>query len=266
MIWLFYNHTTFMEKNSCNLGVNKRQQIQKKAAENFYAECDRRGYKVLGEYKTANTKVQVICKEGHLWYCLPSSLIHRNRNCSVCSSNSTERAKAKWNALISGVKYTALTQYKGAHNKVLVRCNSCDKEFWVYPNKLYSGRRGCPRCANADCESAAENFYKKLFENEIIALDEYVDRYKPVTVKHVTCGNIYKIEPRRFMYGNYRGARCRQCARYVNALLKQHENGKMTSHELIEIVKKNGWETRMEDLENELRNRDYRNAYRKDHN
>ncbi|MDC0764247.1 hypothetical protein POF51_26360 [Brevibacillus sp. AG] len=246
--------------------MNKRQQKQKKAAENFYAECDRRGYKVLGEYNTARNKVQLLCKEGHLWYCSPASLMHRKRTCSICSGNSSERAEEKWNALISGVKFTSLTEYKGTHNKVLVRCNSCEKEFWVYPNKLYSGQRGCPRCANVDRESAAEKFYKKLFENEIIPLDEYVDRYKPVRVKHVTCGSTYKIEPRRYMYGdnlygNYRGARCRRCARYVNELLKQHENGKVTSHELLEIVKKNGWETRMEDLENELRNRDYRNAY-----
>ncbi|MDQ0418779.1 hypothetical protein J2Z48_002983 [Croceifilum oryzae] len=109
-----------------------------------------------------------------------------------------------------------------------------------------------------DMESAANRFYMKCLKNFIYCSDEYQGKNTHLTVQHLTCKTEYKIQPSRYMYGEYSRARCPKCSPYVNKLLRHHARGRISSHDLLGIVKSNGWETRLDDLEYELLDRDFK--------
>ncbi|AUM64336.1 hypothetical protein C0R09_07195 [Brevibacillus laterosporus] len=240
--------------------ANRNAERRDLAAKRFYKECKKRGYRVLGAYKNSIEKVRLLCKNGHDYYAIPKNFIYLKHSCLRCKKFGKEQARAKWEALVSGNRYSPLEKYKGAKHKILVTCNVCGKDILVVPYELYLGIRGCPCCSGNDKKTAAENFYRKLELNNVKPLEEYQGKYSFVKVQHKTCGEVYRIQPCRYMYGEFNRARCKKCSRFVTELLLRHKKGEISTKKVIEIVQKNGWETRLEDLENELLERDYRNA------
>ena len=65
------------------LSYRERQRIQAAALLAELAES--RGARVLGEYKTAHTKIEMVCKEGHEFSIAPSSY-KSGTDCPTCSN------------------------------------------------------------------------------------------------------------------------------------------------------------------------------------
>lgn len=230
------------------------------AARKFYNECKKRGYRALSTYKNSKEKVRLLCKNNHEYYATPGKFVYFNHGCPQCRKESRQKAKEKWDALISGKRYKPLTKYESSHRTLLVECQKCGREIFIKPYRLYQGIRGCSSCSQRNKEATAENFYRKLVLNSVKPLEEYQGQFLFVKVQHITCGEVYRIQPCRYMHGEFNRARCKKCSRLVTELLLRHKKGEISTKKVIEIVQKNGWETRLEDLENELLERDYRNA------
>lgn len=98
-------------------------------------------------YVNNNTKVEVVCKKHGSFWVLPR--IHLSGcKCPKCKGVSSDRGYFVERAdEIHKKKYDySKVDYKKANEKVLIRCKTCNTEFWQTPNSHLAGH-GCPVCA-----------------------------------------------------------------------------------------------------------------------
>lgn len=83
-----------------------------------------------------------------------------------------------------------LEEYKGANEKIALRCNNCGHKWKAVPRSVAASKHGCPKCGvqNARQQKAKELFISRL-DSSKYELIEYKD-YTDVTVKCKICGNI----------------------------------------------------------------------------
>lgn len=108
-----------------------------------------------------------------------------------------------------GTEYTALTPYTRSTEDVVVRHNKCGNTFNRSPNHLLKDKRGCPYCAlgnKKDPKRFAKEF-KKVAKGKYKLLDSYVASYVKIKVEHLTCGNVYEVNPSCFLGGT----QCPKC-------------------------------------------------------
>lgn len=94
-----------------------------------------------------------------------------------------------------------LSEYTGANDKVLLRCNDCGHEWEAVPRSVVASKRGCPKCKVA--LGKIDNSLKKFLEKYDSSLYELVEfkNCMEVTVKCKKCGflrttnanNIYRF-------------------------------------------------------------------------
>lgn len=107
-----------------------------------------------------------------------------------------------------GDEYTFLGSYIGSHNKIRVKHNKCGNIYKVFPNNFIKGH-GCPYCARV-AKKTDKRFKQEVYDlvgNEYTFLEYYRGALTKIKVKHIKCGNIYKVKPAMFLIGN----RCPYC-------------------------------------------------------
>lgn len=126
-------------------------------------------------------------------------------------------------------EYTVLTEYELSGKKLLMRHNTCGKEYQVKPNLFLKGRR-CPYCnGNKATHKTTEQYKKEVYDlvgEEYSVLDDYINRSTPILMRHNICGREYKVSPSNFLYRS----RCIKCyydstrltLREVNSSIKEH--------------------------------------------
>ena len=122
----------------------------------------------------------------------------KNRGCPVCRFNHlhgrklSEETKNKLSKLkiktndqfidelykTTDGKYTALEDYQGGHNKILIRHNICGYEWKVVPDNILHGS-GCPKCSCNNIGSSIQekelyNFLKSNYSGNIIKNDKSI--------------------------------------------------------------------------------------------
>ena len=108
-----------------------------------------------------------------------------------------------------------LEEYKGANNKIKVKCKKCGYEWETTGDRLLNKRAGCPKCAiinRGDKTRKTNNiFIEELKEvnHNIEPLDEYINSREYITVKCKICNHIWKTTPDRLI-NKKRG--CPKCA------------------------------------------------------
>lgn len=113
--------------------------------------------------------------------------------------------------------------YKGANEKILIRCKDCGYEWKTTPRAVAKSKCGCPKCGvrNKLHNTSKENFIKKLdsVKFELIEFKGYND----VTVRCKTCGNIrHTTSDNILRYG------CKHCAS-----IKQNESRHLTHEQFV---------------------------------
>lgn len=88
------------------------------AKENFYNEVKNAGYKLLGEYKSALTKVKVQCDKGHDTYTKPNNFTSSKHRCLKCAGLDLEQAKEELINLLSKNGHELLSEYINTNTKV----------------------------------------------------------------------------------------------------------------------------------------------------
>ena len=183
---------------------------------------------VLGQYKTAITKIQVKCKKcGNIWDTKPSSLLC-GRGCPECGKKKVGMALRKSNqAFISELSainpdIVPLEEYRGNKEKILLRCKICGNEWNSKPHDLLSGH-GCPACGYERQKKlqrySNEEFLNRLktVGSDIEALDEYVNNHTKIRFQCKICGNQWKTVPNSILSGHG----CPNCARSSTSFFEQ---------------------------------------------
>ena len=109
-------------------------------------------YQVLGQYQDAKTKIKLLhitC--GNQYDTKPNNFLSGKR-CPFCFERkmlTTEKFKKKVFNLV-GDKYTVLSQYTGSLDKIKMRHNSADCNYYEYevtPTNFIHNNSRCPKCA-----------------------------------------------------------------------------------------------------------------------
>ena len=119
-------------------------------------------------------------------------------------------------------------EYKGANEKILIRCKNCGYEWKAVPYAVKISKHGCKKCrvAKSNFEKQKTKFIKKLD----ISKYEFVDFISPkeVIVKCKTCGNIRHTTPSNiYRYG------CKNCSSKAFGLKRRK-----TTEQFIEEARK----------------------------
>lgn len=110
-----------------------------------------------------------------------------------------------------GNSYQILSEYKTAHEKVMVRHSVCGLSYSTSASNLSRGRK-CPKCyPKGKARKTPMEFTNEVIElvgEEYEFLEEYSKSNELIKVIHRRCGNIYEVSPNSFL----RGRRCPKCS------------------------------------------------------
>ena len=114
-------------------------------------------------------------------------------------------------------------EYKGANEKITIKCTSCGYEWKAIPRVVINSKCGCPKCGvqKSKFDKARESFMHKL-DKDKYELIEY-NGFQDVVVKCKECGNL-----RHTTASNILRFGCKHCAS-----VRQNEPRKLTTQEFI---------------------------------
>lgn len=127
-------------------GIGRRKRTQAE----FLSEVDALygyGVTVLGDYITANNRVECKCNLcNETWQPLAAHLL-RGRGCPSCGHKYRgKHGKFVRNLYyVHGDRYSVIGTVRNMSSKVEVRCNRCGKQWFSRPHNLLQGK-GCPNC------------------------------------------------------------------------------------------------------------------------
>ena len=131
----------------------------------------------------------------------------------IAKVNPRKRTKEQFQYLLDekfGSIYEVTGEYVDSQTKVGLLCKVCGNIFYKVPNKMTSCGEGCYFCSKKNWHKTTESFQKELdnrFPNTYEVLTEYVKARKPLLVKRISCGHIYKVSPDNLL----RGKGCALC-------------------------------------------------------
>ncbi|MGV3216636.1 hypothetical protein ACEE02_07065 [Clostridium perfringens] len=124
----------------------------------FEEMVENEGYKLLGEYKSALTKVEIQCDKGHRYFVKPSDFKTGCR-CPICYNNHIETTKLEFIKQVESEGYTVIGDYVNSKTKLELECNK-NHRYSVAPNDFKKGNR-CPHC---NTTSHGERLTRKILE------------------------------------------------------------------------------------------------------
>lgn len=108
-------------------------------------------------------------------------------------------------------EYELLSNYVNTRTKLWMKHISCGHEYQMMPEKFLLGRR-CPNCSKGFCKRKThEDFSAEVFEygkGEYEILSPYQNNNTYIKMKHLPCGHVYDVRPKKFSEGR----RCPKCS------------------------------------------------------
>lgn len=199
-------------------------------------------YIVLGKYQGSIKKVKMKhVKCGNVYETTPGSFLNKKSRCKRCTYERVTKSRTKTQKqfehevfeLVRG-EYEVLGQYITTHTDIKIKHNVCSNEYMVRPHNFLQGAR-CSECRRKELSNRTrkshESFVQEVLERvgeEYVILGTYKGANSSVEIKHVLCGNIYKVKPNNFLFGK----RCKVCQ--INNSRKTHEDFVKEIHELVD--------------------------------
>ena len=187
-------------------------------------------YSLIGDYNPKNPRMKIrhnVCKhpEGfYIWETNVRDFINDHRKCRYCSNyidngkihfddpyNITKEDVVKRLQQLN-LNVTLIGEYKSKNDKLHLRCNACNYEFYVIPHAVWNfdSKRStiCPRCNHANNNSLGSRVYAGINDikttnpeiyNILLNKDDGLKYAKCSTVqldfKCPDCGKIFKKLP-----------------------------------------------------------------------
>ena len=212
-----------------------------KSAKKFYdyfEENFNNDYELLGNYEKSKRKIKIFHRTCNTIYEATPDTVYKGCKCPTCGNKShgsyhkknTKLFKEEVMKLV-GEDYEVLGEYVDSQTNILIRHNSklCNfHEYSVRPNNFTSKGRRCPICSlllkgpkisksrGWDHCRLIKEFSKQSDSNDYEFLSEYTKYDSKLDIKHITCGNIYKVSPSMLL----RGRRCPICNNSSNGELR----------------------------------------------
>lgn len=208
-------------------------------------------YTFLGEYKNSNTPVEVRHNKCGETYKISPSNFKRGKGCKKCNYHLIYSHKVKDNSVFIkevydkvGDSYVFLQDYINTNTPIKVKHKSCGNVYNVAPRDFLKGSR-CAKCFYESTKMSQKewnNTVNKLVNGEYIFLEDYKGNGVNISVKHKTCGNIYKVKPNNFITGH----RCPKCNTSIgeNLVSKYLDNNKINynvQHTFKDLKGKKGY-------------------------
>ncbi|TOM78943.1 hypothetical protein [Vibrio parahaemolyticus] len=115
------------------------------AAKRFLELARKENYQVIGKYKNNNTKVELICNNGHRCSITPKDFTNKGVRCAACRGRCPKAAATKFLDLASSKGFKVLEPYSGNKTPVRMVCPE-GHEFSKRPNDFVSQKQGCKEC------------------------------------------------------------------------------------------------------------------------
>ena len=178
-----------------------------KAKLKLLAIISEKGGKLLSPYINSNTKVDIECKNKHVFHPLAKSISRKKSTwCPVCFGKSPIEAKLKFEKTVASKQGTLLSPYIKSGDKVKIRCVK-GHIFLSRPHKINAGT-WCKKCANLCPEQARERFMAIVEARGGIVVGEYVKSYQKVTIICELNHRFEKIPSNVITCGTW----CRKCS------------------------------------------------------
>ena len=121
-------------------------------------------------FEDRTLKTSFKCSNNHNFNMLGRKMLERKSNiCPLCEiENYNKKQEMKIKNIFKN-EYTLLSSYEKNFEKVLVRHNLCNNEYYVTPNNIFGGKK-CPFCSNKKQKRSSEWLKEKIIE---LSGDEY---------------------------------------------------------------------------------------------
>jgi DNA-directed RNA polymerase subunit RPC12/RpoP len=190
----------------------------KRTHEEFYDIVEKLGnneYELLSIYEKCNVKVTLKhIKCGNIYEVYPRDFmrLEGGRRCPRCSGKQVkthETFKEEIYNLPKGNEYTILSEYVNNKTRVLFKHNVCGLEFSMTPVNFYRENR-CPKCSKRYRKTTEylNNEIDLLTKGEYKLLSDYKNSRTEVTLLHLSCNNIFKVIPYKFLVEKVRCPKC----------------------------------------------------------
>ncbi|QWU14395.1 Protein of unknown function [Paenibacillus sophorae] len=134
------------------------------------------------------------------------------------------------------------TEYSNNREKLTIKCKCGNIFITTFNHFRDQNKQRCNNCTKFKLQEKTRKehaqFVKEIYDlvgNEYVLESDYELSNKHILMKHVNCGNIYKVKPNNFLNGH----RCSYCfstpKKTHNSYLKEVENlNKGTEYEILE--------------------------------
>jgi hypothetical protein len=118
----------------------------------------KRGFELVGDYKTARTPTEFKCSFGHIWKSIPDNVI-RGSGCLVCSGLKP-LTKDEINDRLADRGITIIGDFSNVETKTKFLCP--DGHQWSATTSNILRGRGCPKCTEYGTNNDAIYIWKAL--------------------------------------------------------------------------------------------------------
>ena len=159
-------------------------------------------YQVLGKY--INSKINILCECnicGNQWKPRPNDML-KGKGCPVCRNKQSgdKRRKTNEQFLLELNRITdtiiPLEEYKGALEKIWVKCDNCGNQWHVEPHSLLQGK-GCNICSSirggTKQRKTHDQFVSELHERypNLIVNSQYTTMHHNINFTCLDCYNTF---------------------------------------------------------------------------
>jgi hypothetical protein len=202
---------------------------------------------VLGRYTGGHDKIEFrCCICGNIWSAQPTSVVNLGSGCSACRHReAAQKRKMTHEQYVQrmyeryGNTIEVLSEYKGSHEKVLLRHNvpECGREFEVYAYSSLNRKVLCKVCADKQTglkrRKTHDEFVQQMHDkhgDKIVVIGMYVDNKTDVELMCAICGCRWSARPDNLLKDNATG--CPECGEKSRI-----EKRKLSHEEFVEKVK-----------------------------
>lgn len=189
------------------------------AEQKFLAKVAEMGGKVMSPYITTNHKIDILCKNGHLFTDKVTHISNDDRWCKFClqnDNNATNNNKEiKLLSIIQERNGILLTPYIDGSTEITVECENHHK-FVTSAESIFNGQ-WCKICYRENIQGNIEQRLRSIIQNKGgILLTPYVNAITKVSIQ---CQNshIWSV----LSNGITQGSWCPQCPKRVSILAKE---------------------------------------------